>query len=355
VTALLEVQGLSVRLPVGGEVREVISGTTLRIAEGEAMGLVGESGSGKSMTAKAIARLLPAGAQVSGSVRFAGVDVLGLGGADLRRHRAKVGVVFQDPRVHINPVRRIEDFMTESLRELHDMSRPQARSRAAEALAEVGIDDPSRRLRQFPHELSGGMLQRVMIATALLSGPRLLLADECTTALDVTTQAEVMAILDELRRDRGLSMLFITHDLELAGAVCDRTSVMYAGQVVETCAADRLHADPLHPYSAALVQARPDITSTAARLVAIAGRPVSAFEAPSGCRFAPRCPHVLDGCRRNEQELTGLDAGRVRCERAAELRGTLLRTSRFTHEEDGAQHDGARDDDGAQDEETADV
>ena len=323
-SALLEVRDLTVRLRVGDAVREVITGTTLEIAEGEAMGLVGESGSGKSMTAKAIARLLPSGAAVDGTVSFAGTDVLALTGADLRRHRAKVAVVFQDPRAHINPVRRIEDFMTESLRTLDAAPRAPARTPAAEALEEVGIDDPARRLRQFPHELSGGMLQRVMIATALLSRPRLLLADECTTALDVTTQAEVMAILDDLRRDRGLSMLFITHDLELAGAVCDRTSVMYAGQVVETSAAGRLHADPLHPYSAALVQARPDVASTADRLVAIPGRPVSAFEAPAGCRFAPRCPHVVDGCRAHEQALTALDAGRVRCERAADLRGRLL-------------------------------
>jgi oligopeptide/dipeptide ABC transporter ATP-binding protein len=235
-----------------------------------------------------------------------------------------VAVVFQDPRAHINPVRRIEDFMTESLRTLDDISKAEASRRAIEGLEEVGIDHPAKRLRQYPHELSGGMLQRVMIATALLSEPLLLLADECTTALDVTTQSEVMAILDELRRDRGLSMLFITHDLELAGAVCDRTCVMYAGQVVETSAADRLHADPLHPYSAALVQARPDITSSAHRLVAIPGRPVSAFEAPSGCRFAPRCPYAEESCREHEQETHALDAGRVRCERATELRGRLL-------------------------------
>jgi oligopeptide/dipeptide ABC transporter ATP-binding protein len=167
------------------------------------------------------------------------------------------------------------------------------------------------------------MLQRVMIATALLSEPRLLLADECTTALDVTTQAEVMAIMDELRRDRGLSMLFITHDLELAGAVCDRTCVMYAGQVVETRAASVLHGDPLHPYSAALVDARPDINSTADRLLAIPGRPLSAFEAPSGCRFAPRCGYSTDDCTSHEQEWLELAGGQVRCGRAAELRGTL--------------------------------
>ncbi len=323
-TALLRVEDLTVRLALNDGLREVISGTTFEIDAGEAMGLVGESGSGKSMTARAIARLLPSGAEVTGGVTFDGVDVLALSGSELRAHRSHVAVVFQDPRAHINPVRRIDDFMTESLRTLDDVPRPEASRRAAQALEEVGIDDPSKRLRQYPHELSGGMLQRVMIATALLSQPRLLLADECTTALDVTTQSEVMAILDELRRERGLSMLFITHDLELAGAVCDRTCVMYAGQVVETRTADQLHADPLHPYSAALVQARPDITSAAHRLVAIPGRPVSAFEAPTGCRFAPRCLHATDDCRSHEQLMTGLDTGRVRCARAAHLRGALL-------------------------------
>jgi oligopeptide/dipeptide ABC transporter ATP-binding protein len=322
--SLLQVRDLTVQLQLSTGMREVISGSTLEIDAGEAMGLVGESGSGKSMTARAIARLLPAGASVTGQVTFEGTDVLALSGAELRAHRSKVAVVFQDPRAHINPVRRIEDFMTESLRTLDDVPRTEAARRAAQGLEEVGIDDPGKRLRQYPHELSGGMLQRVMIATALLSEPRLLLADECTTALDVTTQSEVMAILDDLRRERGLSMLFITHDLELAGAVCDRTSVMYAGQVVETRAAEQLHADPLHPYSAALVQARPDITSSAHRLVAIPGRPVSAFEAPGGCRFAPRCPHAVDSCRQHEQPMFALDGGVVRCERAAQLRGELL-------------------------------
>jgi oligopeptide/dipeptide ABC transporter ATP-binding protein len=166
-------------------------------------------------------------------------------------------------------------------------------------------------------------LQRVMIATALLTEPRLVLADESTTALDVTTQAEVMAILDELRRNRGLSMLFITHDLELAGAVCDRTCVMYAGQMVETRAANVLHDDPLHPYSAALVDARPSIDSTAPRLAAIPGRPLSAFEAPAGCRFAPRCRFAQDSCTAAEPDWVALDGGSVRCFRAIELRGNL--------------------------------
>ena len=216
--------------------------------------------------------------------------------------------------------------MTESLRILDDVPEGGgARKRAADALEEVGIDDPAKRLRQFPHELSGGMLQRVMIATALLSEPRLLLADECTTALDVTTQAEVMAILDDLRRDRGLSMLFITHDLELAGAVCDRTCVMYAGQVVETRAADLLHDDPLHPYSAALVAgaARHHLDGRAAR-----GDPRAAGVGVRGAVGLPvRAPVPARGGRlprRATRSSTELDGGRVRCERAAELRGNLL-------------------------------
>jgi oligopeptide/dipeptide ABC transporter ATP-binding protein len=191
-------------------------------------------------------------------------------------------------------------------------------------LAQVGIDDGARRLRQYPHELSGGMLQRVMIAAALLTEPLLLLADEPTTALDVTTRAEVMAILDDLRREFGLAMLFITHDLELAAAICDRTAVMYAGQVVEIRASALLHDDPLHPYTAALAAARPDIAQTRPRLRAIPGRPLSAFEAPPGqCAFAPRCPHAAVGCREHVPALAELDGGLSRCARAAELRGLL--------------------------------
>jgi oligopeptide/dipeptide ABC transporter ATP-binding protein len=196
--------------------------------------------------------------------------------------------------------------------------------RAVEMLAQVGIEDGERRLRQYPHQLSGGLLQRVMIAAALLTGPRLLLADEPTTALDVTTQAEVMAILDDLRRELDLGMLFITHDLELAAAICDQTAVMYAGQVVEVRASARLHDDPLHPYTAALAAARPDITRATVRLRAIPGRPLSAFEAPPDqCAFAPRCAHTRDACRESTPGMTELDGGLSRCLRAAELRGKL--------------------------------
>jgi len=320
---MLEITNLTVRLPVGGELRTVLSDVSLSIRPGEALGLVGESGSGKSMTAKAVDRLLPAGAQTEGSILFDGHNIARFAGQDLRRYRSQVAMIFQDPRAHTNPVRRIGDFMTEALL-VEGVSRTEARRRAIDMLAQVGIDDGSRRMSQYPHELSGGMLQRVMIGTALLTEPKLLLADEPTTALDVTIQAEVMAILDELRGEFGLAMLFITHDLELAAAICDRTAVMYAGQIVETSRSERLHDDPLHPYTAALSAARPDITQTRARLRAIPGRPLSAFEAPeSECAFAPRCPHAADVCRAVVPPLIELDGGLTRCTRAEELRGQL--------------------------------
>jgi oligopeptide/dipeptide ABC transporter ATP-binding protein len=321
---LLEVSGLTVRLPVAGELRAVLRDVSLGLRTGESLGLVGESGSGKSMTARAIDRLLPTGARTSGTIAFDGSEVSSLSGAALRRYRQQVAMVFQDPRAHVNPVRRVGDFLTEVLRTNLGVGADSARRQAIEMLDQVGIDHPERRLRQYPHELSGGMLQRVMIASTLLTRPRLLLADEPTTALDVTTQAEVMAILDELRRQFGLAMIFITHDLDLAAAVCDRTAVMYAGQIVEVRESQRLHDDPLHPYTAALAAARPDIGRTADRLVAIPGRPLSAFEAPADeCAFTARCPHVADICHSALPELREIDTGASRCFRAEELRGRL--------------------------------
>ena len=222
-------------------------------------------------------------------------------------------MIFQDPRAHINPVRRIGDFLTEALRTNQGVRAAQARDRAVDMLTQVGIEDGARLMRRYPHQMSGGMLQRVMIAAALLTKPRLLLADEAYYRLvDVTTQAEVMAILDDLRREFGLAMLFITHDLDLAAAICDRTAVMYAGQIVEVRASALLHDDPLHPYTAALAAARPNITQTVPRLRAIPGRPLSAFEAPAReCAFAPRCTHTRDVCRVAVPGLTELDGRAV--------------------------------------------
>jgi peptide/nickel transport system ATP-binding protein len=321
---LLELDGVTVSLPLEGITRPVLQDVSFSIRPGEALGLVGESGSGKSMTARTIDRLLPTGAAVTGRVRFDGRDVMTLSGADLKRFRGEVAMIFQDPRAHTNPVRRIGDFMTEALRTNSGVPMDEASRRAVALLQSVGIEDGERRLRQYPHELSGGLLQRVMIATALLTEPRLLLADEPTTALDVTTQAEVLAILDELRAKLHLAMLFITHNLELAAAICDRTIVMYAGQVVEVRESSKLHDQPLHPYTAALAAARPNIDSTPHRLTAIKGRPLSAFEAPADeCAFANRCPYAIDVCRERRPSLVELDGGLTRCARASELFGQM--------------------------------
>jgi oligopeptide/dipeptide ABC transporter ATP-binding protein len=323
---LLEVDGLTVRLLVDEELNVVLHGVSLAIHRGESLGLVGESGSGKSMTARAIDRLLPPGATTEGEIRFDGKPVERLAGGELKSFRSRVAMIFQDPRAHVNPVRRIGDFMTEALCANLGVQPADARERAVEALAQVGIDDGARRLRQYPHELSGGLLQRVMIASALLTEPDLVLADEPTTALDVTTQAEVMAILDDLRREFGLAVLFITHDLDLAAAVCDRTAVMYAGQIMEVRESALLHDAPLHPYTAAIGAARPDIMHSAHRLRAIAGQPLSAFDAPGdACAFAPRCAYAEDVCRAGRPALLELDGGVTRCARALELRGRLGR------------------------------
>jgi oligopeptide/dipeptide ABC transporter ATP-binding protein len=315
---LLQIEDLHVTLPLEGEQQAVLHDVSLAIEAGECLGLVGESGSGKSMTARAILGLLPRGSRPTGEIRFDGQPVLGLRGAAQRRFRREVGMVFQDPRPHINPVRRVGEFLTEALRQ-QGVSKDEATERAVTALAEVGIEDGGRRLEQYPHQLSGGLLQRVMIASALLSDPRLLLADEPTTALDVTTQSEVMAILDELRRARGLAVLFVTHDLDLATAVCDSLAVMYAGSIVEQGAATTVSEHPAHPYTAALARARPRVDRTTARLPAIGGRPVSAFEAPAGCAFAPRCPYAKEECTAVAPQLREVGTGKVRCTRAGEL------------------------------------
>jgi oligopeptide/dipeptide ABC transporter ATP-binding protein len=271
------------------------------------------------MTARTILRTLPGGGEADGVLRFDGADIMRMNARELQGFRTSgVGVIFQDPRAHLDPLQRIGDFMIEPSVARGTARRAAALAAAAELLDQVGIDDPLRRLRQRPMELSGGMLQRVMIASVLLAEPALILADEPTTALDVTTQSEVMAILDELRRDRGTALLFITHDLDLAVAVCDRIAVMYAGRLQEVRPAKALQAEPRHPYTAALLGSRPDIAARSARLPVVPGRPVSAFEAPDGCAFAPRCPHATDLCRRAEPAPIAVSDGSVRCVRVYE-------------------------------------
>ena len=309
--------------------RVIIHEVSRGLAAGEAVGLVGESGAGKSMTARAVMRLLPDGAEVRGSVLFDAGDVLSYDRDALRRFRASdVAMIFQNPTMHVNPVRTIGDFLTEALMTNNGVDAREARGRVMSLLKEVGIPDAERRLRQYPHELSGGLLQRVMIAAALVIEPRLLIADEPTTALDVTTQAEVMAILDEQRHQRDLSLLFVTHDLELAAAVCDRIAVVYAGLIVEDSPAATLHQRALHPYTAGLLESRPSPTERASRLCSIPGRPLSAFEVEAGCAFASRCGYVEEVCRETLPPMREVFEGRVRCHRAEELRGRLQCTPR---------------------------
>ncbi len=291
---LLLIDRLTVTLPTAA--RPLVDGVTMRVDRGEIVGLVGESGSGKSVTAKAVLGLLPARAVASGRVLLAGIDMLTADASTVRRSRLRTAaMVFQDPRAAVNPVRSVGDFLTEGLRALPGVSRRTALSRAAHLLDQVGIADSVRALRRYPHEFSGGMLQRVVIAAALAGDPDLLLADEPTTALDPTTQAEVLAILLRLRAERGLGMVFVTHDLDLAAALCHRVCVMYAGRIVETGQAENLFREPRHPYTEGLLAASPRLDADRP-MTPIPGRPLSLAETTPGCPFAPRCGYVEEDC-----------------------------------------------------------
>jgi ABC-type dipeptide/oligopeptide/nickel transport system ATPase component len=253
---LLEIRGLDLSY---GEAR-ILHGVGVEVGSGETVGLVGESGSGKSSTVRAALRLLPPSATVAGSVRINGRSVLDADDRALRDIRAsEVGLIQQDPRGALNPVRRIGDSLTERLVRVHGVRLAEARRRGLDLLAAVGITRPEERLRQYPHELSGGMLQRIVIAAALTTEPRLLLADEATSALDVTTQAEVLSILRDQQRERDLGLLFITHDLHLAAAFCDRVCVMLHGTLVEELRGADLFRGATHPYTRALLAAAPAI------------------------------------------------------------------------------------------------
>ncbi|HEV2510768.1 ABC transporter ATP-binding protein [Bosea sp. (in: a-proteobacteria)] len=319
---LLDIRNLIVELPVGRELRRIVADVSLGIGEGESLALVGESGSGKSMTTKAITRTLPAGARVSGEVRFDGRLVGAMSERELESYRREqIGLIYQDPRAHINPVRRIEDFLLEGLLLFDTRPRAVLRQKVADLLQEVGIADPDRCLGSYPHQLSGGMLQRVAIAAALSTQPRLLLADESTTALDVTTQAEVALLLKQLQTRRGLSVLFITHDLDLAAQICDRTAVMYAGRIVEMQPSRALYAAPAHPYTKGLLQSRPSVDRRYERLPTLPGSPTPAYEAPAGCPFAPRCTERMPICSAEVPPLKSHGVAELACHLGAAARG----------------------------------
>jgi oligopeptide/dipeptide ABC transporter ATP-binding protein len=323
--AMLAVSKLTTSLIVDGHLQHVVQDMSLTVQHGEIVGLVGESGSGKSITARSIIGLLPRGARVEGEVRVDGVDRLAMSRRDLRRLRAdQIAMIFQDPRAHIDPLWRIEDYVGEGLRLHRGLSKIVARDRSAELLASMGIIDVERVLRAYPGQLSGGMLQRVMIAGALSCEPDLIIADEATTALDVTVQTDILAIFDELRRSRQMSLLFITHDLGLASVICDRIVVMYAGRAMLTQDSAGLFRDPAHPYAAALVASRPDPDRRVERLRAVEGRSLSALEAPTGCPFQPRCQYAMPDCADADLRLNpvGSDAASA-CIRIDEIHGSL--------------------------------
>lgn len=330
----LALRRVSTSLSVAGQLRPVVVDVDLEVGAGEIVGLVGESGSGKSMTARTIADALPADAAVSGEVLLNGDNLLAMN----RRRRSEVqpsiGMIFQDPRAFIDPLWRVEDHLTEGLRVHKGFSRADARARAIELLDTVGIDQPERRIHQYPGEMSGGMLQRVMIAGALSVEPAVLLADEATTALDVTTQAGIVRLLDRLRRERGLAVLFITHDLALANAICDRVCVMYAGRIVEVRSGRRIFDDPRHPYTMGLLAARPKVDSRAQRLPVIPGTPINAMDAPQGCAFHDRCPYVLRECRSGVPAMVPVEGGMARCLRAEEGAARLSASSRVGEQTD---------------------
>lgn len=320
--SLLEVQDLQVHFRTRRGTGLAVDGVTFSLGEGEVLGVVGESGSGKSVMALSLVGLhpRPAAHVVGGSVDFDGENLLQASGRRLQQIRgAEIAMVFQDPNASLNPVFTIGDQIFEPLRVHTDLPRSSYPERARELFSSLRIPEPSYRLRQFPHQFSGGMKQRVLSAIALSCDPRLLIADEPTTALDVTVQAAYLQLLKDIQQQRGLSILFITHDFGVVSRVCDRVIVMYAGQIVEAAMTETLFRRPSHPYSVALLKSVPDVRTEPVRLASIPGQPPSIYNVPDGCRFRPRCwlyQHLgePERCRREMPPLRATsDGSDVRC------------------------------------------
>ncbi|HWA47925.1 MAG TPA: ABC transporter ATP-binding protein [Dongiaceae bacterium] len=314
-------------LSIAAGQRVLVEDVDLDIREGEVLGLVGESGSGKTVTCRALMRLLPPQLRIAGgSVALKGRDLVPLSEAEMRKVRGvEIGMIFQNPSSHLDPVMRIGDQIAESVRYHEGASPKEAKDRAIDLLRQVGIPDPAQRVGAFPHEFSGGMRQRAMIAVALACRPKLLIADEPTTALDVTVQAQVLRLLLDLRDRLGLAILLVTHNLGVVAQTCDSLAVMYAGRVMERGAKRDLLRTPAHPYTEALLKCQPGAARPAAQLPAIPGQPPMVGAFPEGCRFHPRCPRAADICRRERPALAPVDTqnkgGRVvACHFATPLR-----------------------------------
>lgn len=312
-TPLLEVQDLSVAVDVNGRPEPVLDRVSFSLAPGEARGLVGESGSGKSLTLRAILGLLPTGVTVTGGrILFQGKDLLAAGGAWQQRVRGTgITMIFQEPAVALNPVLRVGDQIVDGLRQHRGLSRRAARQQAVRLMELVGIPDPERRVNAFPHELSGGLRQRVMIAAGVACEPDLILCDEPTTALDVTIQDQILRLFAHLRDELDAALLYVTHDLAVVAQLCDSISVLYAGRVMEQGdSLQTVFARPAHPYTAALLAATPQIDGPVRRLQAIPGTAPAVGRRPTGCPFHDRCPKATQECRQTDVELSVLAPGR---------------------------------------------
>ena len=305
-SALLSVRGLTVR--IGAAVP--VDGVDLEVGPGEVVGLVGESGSGKSLTLSAILRLLPAAASVGGAVHWRGRDLLAMAPAAMRAVRGgEIAAIFQEPMTALNPLLPIGLQITESLRVHLGLQGRAAQRRAVELLDQVGIPEPRHRLTNYPHEFSGGMRQRAMIAIALAAGPKLLLADEPTTALDVTIQDQILMLLLRLRTELGMSVVLVTHDLGVVAETCDRVAVLYAGRVMESAPVANIFRRPSHAYTLGLLRSLPGAGHARTRLSGIPGAPPDPRAVPPGCRFAPRCPLAVEACRIGEKTLLAVAPG----------------------------------------------
>jgi peptide/nickel transport system ATP-binding protein len=309
---LLVADDVQVRFHTKNGVVRAVDGVSLSLDEGEVLAVVGESGSGKTVFTRRVMGLVSGGrgTEVGGTVRFGGTDLTALSPAALSKvWGAEIALILQDPMTSLNPVKRIGVQITESIRLHRRVSRDEADKRAVELLRSVGLSEPERRVRQYPHELSGGMRQRVTIAIALACGPRLLLADEPTTALDVTVQAQILDLLADLQAERRMAMLLVTHDLRVVRSRSDRIAVMYAGRIVESAPTPALFAAPRMPYTEALMNAVPPVAGpNHVRLQVIPGRPPDLLRPPAGCKFAPRCPYAQDRCLTEEPALQNAES-----------------------------------------------